>query len=440
MRAHREGRLQLQFHILSFEGPDAYARAGGLASRVDGLAHSLACLGYDSHVWFVGDPDLPGHEDHETLHLHRWCQWISQYHRGGVYDGEEGKHADYGRSLPPHLFEHSLLPHLKSGGHAVVMAEEWQTVDAILHLDWLLREAGLRDRVSLLWNANNYFGFERIDFGRLKAAATLTTVSRYMKHLMHGLGVDPVVIHNGLPADAFDPPCADGVAELRSRLAQRTVLFKMARFDPDKRWLMAIDIVHELKREGYRPLLIARGGVEAHGREVFERINAHGLRAVERTAAGTGIRAVLASLENVEGADVVSLRSFIEPETRRVLLRGADAVLANSGHEPFGLVGLETMAAGGLACTGISGEDYAVPGRNALVVQTAEPREFVELWRWLRKRPREERAMRRAGKRTALTFEWSEVIRRLLLPRLSHGDAVDMSSNGDALTASEIAP
>lgn len=29
------------FHILSFEGPDAYARAGGLASRVEGLALSL---------------------------------------------------------------------------------------------------------------------------------------------------------------------------------------------------------------------------------------------------------------------------------------------------------------------------------------------------------------------------------------------------------------
>jgi hypothetical protein len=31
----------MQFHILSFEGPDAYARDGVLATRVEGLAHAL---------------------------------------------------------------------------------------------------------------------------------------------------------------------------------------------------------------------------------------------------------------------------------------------------------------------------------------------------------------------------------------------------------------
>lgn len=31
----------MQFHILSFERPDDYARAGGLASRVSGLGQQL---------------------------------------------------------------------------------------------------------------------------------------------------------------------------------------------------------------------------------------------------------------------------------------------------------------------------------------------------------------------------------------------------------------
>jgi len=31
-----------QFHLLSFEGPDLYACAGGLATRVGGLAEALA--------------------------------------------------------------------------------------------------------------------------------------------------------------------------------------------------------------------------------------------------------------------------------------------------------------------------------------------------------------------------------------------------------------
>jgi hypothetical protein len=32
----------MQFHILSFEGPDVYARAGGIASRITGLSEALA--------------------------------------------------------------------------------------------------------------------------------------------------------------------------------------------------------------------------------------------------------------------------------------------------------------------------------------------------------------------------------------------------------------
>jgi hypothetical protein len=113
----------LQFHILSFEGPDPYAQAGGIASRVTGLARALADTGFDTHLWFVGDPELPGHETHDALQLHRWCQWISRYHAAGVYDGEEGKRLDYTTSLPPYLCQEVLLPHLFGGGKAVVLAE-----------------------------------------------------------------------------------------------------------------------------------------------------------------------------------------------------------------------------------------------------------------------------------------------------------------------------
>jgi hypothetical protein len=103
----------IQFHILSFEGPDGYARAGGIASRITGLSEALADAGFDTHLWFVGDPDRPGHENSELLWRHRWCQWISQYHPAGVYDGEEGKRADSAASLPPFLLHEVLLPHLQ---------------------------------------------------------------------------------------------------------------------------------------------------------------------------------------------------------------------------------------------------------------------------------------------------------------------------------------
>src|SRR6266511_3756759 len=197
----RENAMCVQFHLLSFEGPDGYARAGGLASRMTGLAHALTGAGFETHLWFVGDPDLPGHETRNQLQLHRWCQWISRYHPAGVYDGEEGKQADYAASLPPFLLQEVLLPHLQHGGQAVILAEEWHTVHTVLHLDWLLRQAQVRAQVTILWNANNTFAFERIDWHRLAEAAVITTVSRYMKHLMQSLGVDLLVMANGLSPD-----------------------------------------------------------------------------------------------------------------------------------------------------------------------------------------------------------------------------------------------
>jgi hypothetical protein len=102
-RAPRRTTSDLQFHILSFEGPDQYARTGGIASRISGLSVALAEAGFETHLWFIGDPSLAGHEGWGRLWLHRWCQWISQYHPAGVYDGEEGKRADYAASLPPFL-------------------------------------------------------------------------------------------------------------------------------------------------------------------------------------------------------------------------------------------------------------------------------------------------------------------------------------------------
>jgi glycosyltransferase involved in cell wall biosynthesis len=408
----------MQFHLLAFEGPDDYARAGGIASRVSGLADALANAGFETHLWFVGDPDLPGHESRDCLRLHRWSQWISRYHPAGVYDGEEGKRADYVASLPPFLLREVLLPHLQRGERAVVLAEEWHTVDAVLHLHWLLQQAQVRDQVTIFWNANNTFGFQGIDWGRLATAATITTVSRYMKQLMQGLGVTPLVIPNGLPAEALQPPPPEAVAALRTCLGQRTVVSKVARWDPDKRWLLAIDTIGAMKQIGWKPLLVARGGVEAHGYEVLAAATANGLRVVERTLPVPGIRGLLQVMDALEEVDLVSLCSPLNADACRVLFQGSHAVLSNSGHEPFGLVGLETMAVGGVACTGCSGEDYAVPGYNALVLETTDPREFIGLFAGLRGNQAREQALRQAGCLTARLYAWPQILQRILLPRL----------------------
>ena len=425
----------MQFHILSFEGPDAYSRAGGLATRVDGLAETLAGLGLETHLWFLGDPDLPGEERRKKLYLHRWAQWVSRYHPGGVYDGECGKHSEFAHTVPPYLVRECLLPHLRAGGRAVVLAEEWHTVDCVLHLHWLLEQVGMRDRVAILWNANNTFGFERIDWRGLNGAARVTTVSRYMKQRMWPLGVDAIVVPNGLPGDAFDSPDRDGCAALRSRFRDRAVVVKMARWDPDKRWLAAVQAVALMKRVGWRPLLIARGGAEFHGGEVLEAMRAHGLVRVDREWKRPGAQGLLDAVQDVAGADVVNLRSQVDPAMRRVLFRSAEAVLANSSHEPFGLVGLEAMAAGGLACTGATGEDYAVPGQNAVVLETGDPGELLSWLQRLRARPDERRSIQRAGRSTARLFAWPEVVQRVLLPRVKHLTGIDAKGGRRAAPA-----
>lgn len=406
----------LQFHILSFEGPDAYSRAGGISSRITGLAESLGHSGFETHLWFIGDPDAPGHERRGNLYLHRWCQWISAHHPGGVYQGEFPKSEDYATSLPPYLVREWLYPHLQRGGHAAILAEEWHTAHAVTHLDYLLRRAGVRQSVPMLWNANNTFGFNLIDWQRLDRSSTITTVSRYMKYKMHPLGVDPLVIPNGLEVGAFDIPDREALVEMRFRFDERALLVKMARFDPDKRWTLAIDTVAELKRRGKKPLLIARGGVEAHGHEVLQRAASLNLDVKERELTKPGAAGLLEALSDINGADIVRVNSHIDADARRVLFRSADAVLANSGHEPFGLVGLEVMAAAGVACTGCSGEDYAVPGQNALVLETNNPDEFVQLYERLS--PDDKEDLRLAGRHTAHQYAWDRVIDRALLPRV----------------------
>jgi glycosyltransferase involved in cell wall biosynthesis len=239
-----------------------------------------------------------------------------------------------------------------------------------------------------------------------------------MKDQLWERGVNPLVIPNGLTAEALVPPDREAVALLRSRLHDRTLLSKVARWDPDKRWLLAIETVRVLKDLGWRPLLLARGGIEEHGAEVLAKAAAVGLRVSERSSADEGIQGLLQALEGIDDADIVHLRTPLNAESCRVLYRSSAAVLANSGREPFGLVGLETMAAGGVACTGGTGEDYVVPGQNALVLETADPWEFVTLFRELRANPARDRALRRAGRTTAEHFSWPQIVRRVLLPRL----------------------
>jgi glycosyltransferase involved in cell wall biosynthesis len=407
------------FVLLSFEGPDPYSFAGGLGRRVTELSQALAENGYETYLYFVGDPNRPGEENgvHGRLRYRRWCSWLSAYHPNGVYDGEDAKVNEYRASVPAAVVEQVARPAAARGRQVVVLAEEWHTAPAVCDLSDALHAAGLRDRALLLWNANNTMGFERIDWPRLRYTSAITTVSHWMKHHMWSCGCNPLVIPNGIPGRLLEPgPLVDElVARIEERFPGRLLLSKVARFDPDKRWLMAVEAVAGLKRRGLPVLLIARGGIEAHGAEVLGRAHALGLRVREARADGQDAHAALAAiLDAARDADLVDVRFPMDEPLLAAFYRASDAVLANSGREPFGLVGLEVMASGGVAFTGATGEEYARSHRNAVVLETDDPGEIEAAVLDLLAQPALADRLRRAARQTAASHTWSHAVEILL--------------------------
>ncbi len=405
--------------LLSFEGPDPYALAGGLGVRVTHLTETLARRGFPTHLFFIGDPDAPPQEERidGRLILHRWGQWISAAHRGGVYDGEEGKRNDFTASLPPYLIEQIIRPAVAAGRLPVVVAEEWHTADALINLSDRLHAAGLRQQSVLFWNANNTMSFRRIDWPRLNFVAQLTTVSRYMKQLMWSLGVNPLVIPNGIPAELLAPVDSADTEAVRRALAAddgTVILFKVGRFDPAKRWNMALEAAAQIKDAGCRLVFLTRGGVEGHAEEIWARARALGLTVARIGGAPVTWNEVVSVLKAAPPADVYDLQFFLPQQFLRPLYAAADAVLACSGHEPFGLVGLEAMAAGGVVVTGATGEEYAVGGDGAVVLDTDDPEEIASQVLDLRARPDRAAALRRAATEEAARYTWDRVTDLLL--------------------------
>jgi hypothetical protein len=50
--------------------------------------------------------------------------------------------------------------------------------------------------MRLFWNANDVFGFARVDWRRMRERALVTTMSRHVKRLMAAERVKPVMLPN----------------------------------------------------------------------------------------------------------------------------------------------------------------------------------------------------------------------------------------------------
>ena len=310
------------FVLLCFEGPDVYSTAGGLGTRVSELSEALATQGYTTHLIYIGDPYKPAVEEriNGRLVLKRWSQWVSRYYPNGVYDGEEQKLYDYNESVPYHIYNEIVRPALAEGKTVVINGEDWHTAEVMCRTSDLLNWFGVRDKVLMLWNLNSLMSLNRVNWGRLNFVSTLCTVSKYMKHKMWDLGVNPLVIPNGIPTRHLDPVDPKDIQRLRSIARRgdpdRFFLFKIGRFDPDKRWIMAIEAVARLKDSGHPVTLFVRGGIEPHGAEVFQYAYHRGLQIRDVVAHRPNLSQCLDAIENTGPADIYNLRFFLPEEFR----------------------------------------------------------------------------------------------------------------------------
>jgi glycosyltransferase involved in cell wall biosynthesis len=235
-----------------------------------------------------------------------------------------------------------------------------------------------------------------------------------MKHIMREMVLDPLVIPNGIPSSLLKRVDDEACAALKRSVGTPLLLAKVARWDPDKRWNTAVEATARLKDNGIRTLLLARGGIEPHGEEVMGNARSLGLKVKDVNSSRASLEGYFQAIGDANGADILNLRFYCPQDFLRIVYRASDAVLANSGHEPFGLVGLETMAARGVAFTGGTGEDYAIPFHNSIVLETSDPKEIEEYAMYLKERPGEEESIRQAAGYTARQFTWEEVTKNLI--------------------------
>jgi len=404
----------LDIVMVSLEGPDQYSQAGGLGVRARELCRATAALGFPTTLVFVGDPQRPAEETVDGVRLLRWAQEVSRRNPAGVYQGEAEKLALLNASLPMHLVDALVAPAAAAGRVVALLFEEWQTAQACMLTSDLLHARGLRDRCAVLWNANNVFGFDRIDWGRLSYVSTLTTVSRYMKHLMWQQDVDPMVVYNGIPESALAPVDATAVKTIRAAAATPCLVFKIGRFSADKRWHQAVDAVADLRAAGMPARMLMRGGIEPFGGEVLAHARQSGLEVAAWQQPVRDFGDVAVALSETAPAAVVDLQTFLPDAVVPQIYAASTAVLANSGHEPFGLVGLEAMAAGAVAFVGATGEEYARSYANAVVVESDDGAEIASALRGLIERPQLARRLRTAARADAAEFTWPLILDGLL--------------------------
>jgi glycosyltransferase involved in cell wall biosynthesis len=233
-----------------------------------------------------------------------------------------------------------------------------------------------------------------------------------MKQIMRSNGFDPLIIPNGIPSELLLPVSKTAVNQVRERLTkdESLLLFKVGRYDPDKCWWSAIEAAAILKQKGRAIRFLCRGGIEAHGIDVLNHARELGLEVRDVNGHPGSWREALEAIDTAGPADIYNLNFGMSQSMLRVFYAAADFVIANSKHEPFGLVGLEAMAARGVVFTGPTGETYSADGVGAIALDTDQASELVLTIENLCDHPEITQAIRQVAPYMAARYTWENVV------------------------------
>jgi glycogen synthase len=308
--------------LLSWEYPPRIV--GGLGKHVHRLSTALAEAGHTVHVVTRDHPDAPAEEDLDGVHVVR----VGEY--------------------PPVVPFEDLIPWVLQFNVGVleratkILLEE--EVDLIHAHDWLVAyaAAGVKNLFDLPLVSTIHateFGrhqgylpgpmnklIHQIEWWLTYESRRTITCSRYMHDQIREIFDLPPskldVISNGVDLSTLHPP--EGVEEFRSGelgLAKdEKVIFFAGRLEYEKGVQTVLDALPLVLEQ--MPVRFIVAGVGTHEDALREHAIRDGLE------------------------DHVEFLGFVPDETLRMYYAAADLAVVPSLYEPFGMVALETMAAG----------------------------------------------------------------------------------------------
>jgi len=278
----------------------------------------------------------------------------------------------------------------------------------------------------MFWNANEIYGFEQIDWDFLSRATTITVASEYMKQIMLKKGINPIVLPNGIPEVLLEPVDEAVVSQIKEALGAETIFTKVDRWRQDNGWKATVNAIHNLNRVGDSAKLLAHIGMESDRKKVAHEAKSLGMVIENITSQIDSNNSYLnvmsendltrysQALAKASTSDIFNFAFPIPPSLLKLLYRASDVVLASSGHDPFGLMGMEAMAAGAIVFTNRKAEGIAKHMGNAIVLDKYTAEEIQFYVSYLRMHPEKREMIRASARKTAEQWTYKEVVTKLL--------------------------